>query len=828
MDKASKKLFQKYLRWAALALLVALLAAMPLLAKQEVEADGPVASILSGTVENGSVSTSLRGGGTLQAADAKKVTVPASVKITEFLVKNGQTVTEGTAVAAVDPVSVMNAIVEVTDTMEILQKQMESARDETVSSQVKATAGGRIKEVYAQPGDSVQQVMLEHGALAVLSLDGLMAADLSQSVDIRTGDSLRATLPDGTTVSARVESNLDGVITVTVEDEGYKAGDLVTLSTEDGEPLGEAPLYIHSSWRATAFTGTVSSVNAKVDAIVSAGSNLFTLEDTDFAAQMEYLAGLHREYEVLLQDLCRMYDSGVITAPCDGTVSGIDKDSAHLLCAQEKTWEARPLNANSQTGWRVLLLSSTEPVCTGEESCLLPADSQLHQEHCIQACDKSLSCDAHMHHASCIHACDHADKAEDCDATGSHFDDCIRSCTAAEEEKTCPSEKHYSNCIESCTVSDGTETCPGTGSHHSDCIGSCDRTEECPGTKHHQAACVTHCTGEEGCDALNHKEACPLYGIAYTAMAAKVSAVGKELVVLLDPVTQYQAEPSGNGWELKDAELRTDLMLYETTLQPSNKVTCAAGDIILILTGTDADGNVLVSNRVVLYRKGQEEQKPGPGGFGGMMGGFGNLSGLMGMFGGFSGGYGGGAAASGPELFSLDGDVLMTITPHSTVSLTIAIDQQDISKVQVGQKAQVEVGALKGQVFEAVVTQLGASGYSSGGSSKFDVKLELEMSEDMLDGMSATATIPLDTREAVLTIPVKALTEDGARTVVYTALDKETGEPTMPVEVQVGISDGESAQILSGLSEGDTYYYSYYDTLELDHKAESSGFSFGG
>ncbi|MBQ2927824.1 MAG: HlyD family efflux transporter periplasmic adaptor subunit [Oscillospiraceae bacterium] len=828
MDKASKKLFQKYLRWAALALLVAFLAAMPLLAKQEAEADGPVASILSGTVEPGSVTSSLRGGGTLKTGDARDVTLPASVKITEFLVKNGQEVSEGTPVAVVDPVSVMNAIVEVTDTMEILQKQMESARNETVSSQVTATAGGRVKEVYAQAGDSVQDVMLEHGALAVLSLDGLMAVELTQDATIRTGDSLQVTLPDGSAVSGRVESNLDGVIIVTVEDEGYKAGDLVRVSTEDGQSLGEGTLYIHSSWRAAAFTGTVASVNAKVDATVSAGSNLFTLGDTDFAAQMEYLAGLHREYEELLQELCRMYDSGVITAPCDGTVSGIDKDSTHLLSAEKADWEAQLLKADGSADWRVLLLSSTEPVCTGDQTCPLPADSQLHQELCVQACDKSLSCDARSHHAGCIHACDHADKAEDCDATGSHFDDCIRSCTAAEEEKTCPSKKHYSNCIESCTISDGSEPCPGTGAHHSDCIGSCDKTEECPGTKHHQEACVTHCTGEEGCDALNHKEGCPLYGIAYTAMAAKVSAVGKELVVILDPVTQYRAEPSGNGWTLTDGELRTDLMLYETTLQPSNQITCAAGDIILILTGTDAEGNVVVSNRVVLYRKGQQEEKPGPGGLGGLMGGFGNLSGLMGMFGGFSGGYGGAVPASGPELFSLDGDVLMTVTPHSTVTLTIAIDQQDISKVRVGQAAQVEVGALKGQVFAAEVKALGASGTNSGGSSKFTVDLELEMSEQMLDGMSATATIPLDTKMDVLTIPVKALTEDGARTVVYTALDKETGEPAMPVEVQVGISDGEYAEILSGLSSGDTYYYSYYDTLELDHKAEAGGFSFGG
>ena len=65
-------------------------------------------------------------------------------------------------------------------------------------------------------------------------------------------------------------------------------------------------------------------------------------------------------------------------------------------------------------------------------------------------------------------------------------------------------------------------------------------------------------------------------------------------------------------------------------------------------------------------------------------------------------------------------------------------------------------------------------------------------------------------------------------TCVYTALDSETGEPASPVMVTTGVSDGETVEILSGLNQGDTIYYSYYDTLELDHTAKTElDFSFG-
>ena len=46
--------------------------------------------------------------------------------------------------------------------------------------------------------------------------------------------------------------------------------------------------------------------------------------------------------------------------------------------------------------------------------------------------------------------------------------------------------------------------------------------------------------------------------------------------------------------------------------------------------------------------------------------------------------------------------------------------------------------------------------------------------------------------------------------------------------VTTGVSDGETVEILSGLNQGDTIYYSYYDTLELDHTAKTElDFSFG-
>ena len=58
-------------------------------------------------------------------------------------------------------------------------EELKSAKNETVSSNVTAGVSGRVKAVFAGAGDDVSTVMYEHGALALLSLDGKMMVTLS-------------------------------------------------------------------------------------------------------------------------------------------------------------------------------------------------------------------------------------------------------------------------------------------------------------------------------------------------------------------------------------------------------------------------------------------------------------------------------------------------------------------------------------------------------------------------------------------------------------------------------------------------------------------------
>ena len=836
MDKAKKKQLKKAVTWGLLAALVAGLAAMPLLAKAEAEADGPVASVLSGTVETGSITTVLHGGGTLSSEDVEDIPLPSGVKITEFLVKNGDFVAEGTPLAAVDSVSVMTAITEVTDTMEYLQEEIRNSTEEKVSSTVSATAGGRVKKVFAKQGDSVQEVMLEHGALAVLSLDGLMAVKLEKRMELPTGSSVTVTFEDDTEAEGRVESNLDGTIVVTVEDESYPIGQKVFVTTDDGKRVGSGELYVHNAWSATAFSGTGQTVWAKEESKVASGASLFTLTDTDFKAQLEYMSSLHREYEELLQDLFRMYNSGTIDAPCDGRVSGVDEDSIHLLAAEEEDYALALLDNRDETGWTLMLLSAVtyEEGACGSETCPLKGEHTV--EDCPRnVCDHSLDCPANpdKHDSSCIFSCDQAETPEKCDGTGNHYKDCIKSCIHAKDTETCPATKHhYLTCVESCVPSDGTTLCPATGNHKKECIKSCthaDVADGCSATSHHYTDCILACkacdSGNQTCPASKHHANCYYYGMTYTATAAKLFSVGNELVVYPDLAEKvYTVENSGSGWSVVGEQVNTQTLTGKPVSIPvanPNAFKGKEGSILLIVTGKK--GDEIVNIGPVIYAAASSTPSsgiPGMGDLSSMLGGLGGMTGMGGLSGFGNADFTAEIPVEENQLFPLEGSTLMTVSPESTVALTITLDEQDIAKVSVGQKASVKVLALSGETFDAEVVEVAGHGTNSGGSSKFTAKLRLAKTADMLDGMSATAALHLQTKENIPLIPVAALIQQGTRTMVCTGLDKETGEPVNPVPVTLGISDGSHVEILEGLNPGDSYYYSYYDTLELDTGVE--------
>lgn len=342
MKKTKNKNLRRAISFILLGALVAGLAAMPLLTADKVPEEEFPLSVLSARAQRREVASWLSAGGVLAEEESLSVTVPSQVKLTAFLVENGDTVREGDPIASVDRVTVMTAIAATQEAMEDLAAQLESERTGSSTDTITAP-GGTVKKVFAKPGDKAEDVMLEHGALAVISLDGLMAVRLETVSDLSGGDQLTAKIGDET-LDATVKSNLDGVLTVTFSDKGFEEGASVTLTAPDGRTLGTGECFIHAPWNAVAYSGTVSYVSVTEGRTLYEGGTVLGLKDIPYSAEYRSLAAQHRGLEEQLLELFTLYQTLTLVAPGDGVVNGIDEDSAQLLSAQE--------------GWEITLLAN--------------------------------------------------------------------------------------------------------------------------------------------------------------------------------------------------------------------------------------------------------------------------------------------------------------------------------------------------------------------------------------------------------------------------------------------------------------------------------------
>ena len=73
--------------------------------------------------------------------------------------------------------------------------------------------------------------------------------------------------------------------------------------------------------------------------------------------------------------------------------------------------------------------------------------------------------------------------------------------------------------------------------------------------------------------------------------------------------------------------------------------------------------------------------------------------------------------------------------------------------------------------------------------------------------MTATATVTIESVENALLVPTDAIQKTRATTFVYTAYDQSTGEFGGAVQVITGLSNGTMIEIVEGLQEGDTVWY---------------------
>lgn len=136
----------------------------------------------------------------------------------------------------------------------------------------------------------------------------------------------------------------------------------------------------------------------------------------------------------------------------------------------------------------------------------------------------------------------------------------------------------------------------------------------------------------------------------------------------------------------------------------------------------------------------------------------------------------------------------------TSIEMNGVIDEIDISKVKLGQKADITLDALPDKEVKGKVTFISQAGTIQAGVVFYKTTITLENpDEELRDGMSATAEIIIDRRENALLIPNRAIQGSWENPWVEILIDEESEKR----EVTLGLSDGVNTEVLSGLEEGE-------------------------
>jgi macrolide-specific efflux system membrane fusion protein len=138
----------------------------------------------------------------------------------------------------------------------------------------------------------------------------------------------------------------------------------------------------------------------------------------------------------------------------------------------------------------------------------------------------------------------------------------------------------------------------------------------------------------------------------------------------------------------------------------------------------------------------------------------------------------------------------------ATYEVTTDVVESDLVEVDVGQTASIRVDAIDADLTGTVTAISPISGSDSGGSGvvSYPVTVTLDEAPDELrSGMSADVTITTASATDVLTVPSAALVGRNGEYAVRT-LDAD-GNP-VPTPVEVGLVTATTAEITSGLTEG--------------------------
>ena len=177
-----------------------------------------------------------------------------------------------------------------------------------------------------------------------------------------------------------------------------------------------------------------------------------------------------------------------------------------------------------------------------------------------------------------------------------------------------------------------------------------------------------------------------------------------------------------------------------------------------------------------------------------------------------------------PSTASLAGAQLMKIADTSAIQAEVKVDEADVAKIRMGQRADVFAAAYPDNSLKGSVEKIALTPTVDGQGRSYRVTLAIEAPKDLLlrSGMSARAVIYLGEGGKSLAVPVESVvSETPEKNVVKRYVWLATDGKARKTAVTTGLSDDRWESIESGVKAGDRIIVGPSKTLRRLRDGES-------
>lgn len=279
------------------------------------------ASSKSVAVQKGDISVTVQANGSLKPVSSTIVYAPLACEIGTVSVQNGDTVKKGDTLLTLANNTIDDEIATLQSNLLSQDSQILMA-DKAKSDKILSPVSGRVKEIYAVPGQEAASATQTNNGLILLSVDDKMEVTFKPTAAVAAGDPVTVTI-GGSAIKTTINTYTGGEASILLTDDSFVPGTVVGVADQSGADIGSGTLAIHVPYYVSGSEGVVSEVKVSLNKMVAAGDTLIKLDAPVYSATYLQLLTTRENTIDKLSAKIAQKDQLIVHAPSDGVVEGL-------------------------------------------------------------------------------------------------------------------------------------------------------------------------------------------------------------------------------------------------------------------------------------------------------------------------------------------------------------------------------------------------------------------------------------------------------------------------------------------------------------------------